>query len=146
MPGKNTKREYVEDGIYHVYNPGVDKREVFLDERDHLYFESLLKAYVTPDLPIQMSLDHPNYTYWPSKLAPHEVNVLAYCLMPNHYHLLLKQSSVDGVSKFMRRISTAYVSRFNRKYERSGTLFEGSFKSIYVEDFKYLIELSRIYS
>ena len=72
-----------------------------------------------------------------------EVDLLAFALMPNHIHILIKQGSRNGIIKFMRRLSTSYASYFNRKYKRIGTLFQSNYKAILVQSDEYLIHLSR---
>jgi putative transposase len=82
-------------------------------------------------------------TYWRSKLNKDEVEMICYCLMPNHFHFLLKQNSKDGITKFMRRISNAYVRYFNKRYNRVGALFQGKFKAALIKSDDYLLHLSR---
>jgi REP element-mobilizing transposase RayT len=70
------------------------------------------------------------------------VEVVSYCLNPNHYHLILKQLEDRGIEKFMQRLGTSHAMYFNKKYKRSGTLFQGPFKSIHIDSNEYLIYLS----
>lgn len=70
------------------------------------------------------------------------VEIIAYCLNPNHYHLLLKQTSEKGIEKFMQRIGNGYTKYFNTKNKRTGALFQGKFKSIHVDNNEYLLHLS----
>lgn len=70
------------------------------------------------------------------------VEIIAYCLNPNHYHLILKQVSERGIEKFMHKVSTGYTNYFNKKNERSGSLFQGPFKAIHVDSNEYLLYLS----
>ena len=95
------------------------------------------KDNITSDLPITHT------PYWRAKLDKGEVEIISFCLMPNHFHLLLKQNTKAGVTKFMRRISNAYVSYFNKKYERVGVLFQGKFKAANIDSDAYLLHLSR---
>ena len=148
MPGKNTVRHFTENGIYHVYNRGVEKRDTFLDDQDYAVFLHLLKYYLSPIDPNEV---HPlmkfqNFTVVrPRPLAniEKEVNLIAYCLMPNHFHLMLQQISVDGVTKLLRRVSTTYSMYFNKRYKRVGYLFQGKYKAVLVETDSYLLHLSR---
>jgi len=71
------------------------------------------------------------------------VHILAYCLMPNHFHIIVKENSEGGVAKFMQKLSTSYAMYFNSKYKRTGSLFEGKFKSIHVDTDGYLNYLFR---
>jgi putative transposase len=148
MPNRNTIRRFTENGIYHVYNRGVEKREIFLDEQDYAVFLHLLKYYLSPIDPkvVHPLIEFQNFTVVrPRPLAniEKEVNLIAYCLMPNHFHLILQQISVDGVTKLMRRIATTYSMYFNKRYKRVGYLFQGRYKAVLVETDSYLLHLSR---
>ena len=148
MPSKNRVKQYVEGGHYHVYNRGVEKRRIFLDDQDYRVFLHLLKYYLSAT---ELSDEHPLKEitgFVPVKLRPIEplynkVELLCYCLMPNHFHLLLKQISKDGMEKLMRRLSTTYAMYFNRRYDRVGTLFQGRYKAVLVDTDEHLLHLSR---
>lgn len=115
-------------GIYHLYNRGNDKRDIFLDNADrHRFCANLLEFNdLTPALnQYYKSL----YEVQPRKKV---VEILAYCLMTNHYHLLVRQIVDGGTTLFMRKLGTGYTMYFNKKYERSGSLFQGKFKSVEV--------------
>ena len=148
MPQKNTVKTFTENGIYHTYNRGVEKRNIFLDEQDYAVFLHLLKFYLSPTDPKQV---HPFIEFQKFKVVrprplenlEKEVNLIAFCLMPNHFHLLLKQISIDGMTKLLRRILTTYSMYFNRRYKRVGHLFQGPYKAILVQDDSYLLHLSR---
>lgn len=142
MPHRNTVRFYIPGGYYHVYNRGVEKRDIFLDRSDYTHFLKLIESYLVPKLPPSDKLVR-DTTYWRSTLADGEVTLLCFCLMSNHFHLILKQKNEDGITKFMRRISNAYVRYFNKKYERVGGLFQGKFKSVLIDNESYLLHLSR---
>ncbi len=70
------------------------------------------------------------------------VNIIAYCLNPNHYHFILEQKEDEGIKIFMHKIGTGYTNYFNKKYDRTGSLFQGRFKATYVDSNKYLLHLS----
>jgi len=129
MPAKNSVKQFVENGYYHIYNRGVEKRNIFLDENDYTVFLHYLKKYLSPGSD-------------PHSLAK-EVNLLSFCLMPNHFHLLAKQITRDGMTKLIRAICTNYVMYFNKRYERVGTLFQGKYKAVLVNNDTYLLHLSR---
>lgn len=144
MPSKYVIKEYVSQGIYHVYNRGVEKRKIFLDDGDYKYFLWLIKEFLKPRSsstglgPAQgptLGREKPNFS--------EEIEILAYCLMPNHFHLLIRQKEVDSMSRFMKSLGTNYSMRFNRKYERVGSLFQGNYKAILVEGDGYLLHLTR---
>lgn len=124
---------------YHLYNRGTDKRVIFLDDEDHDRFVSLLYL-CNSGIPIHRS-DHPAATLRRLFLIDREttlVDIGAYCLMPNHFHILLREYSEGGVSLFMKKLLTAYAMYFNKKYERIGTLFEGPFRSRHIGRDEYL--------
>lgn len=144
MPSKYIIKQSTENGIYHVYNRGVEKRDIFCDDHDYKYFLYLLKSYLTPMKertgldPAQgptLQREKPDYS--------NEIELMAYCLMSNHFHLLLKQMNKDSMSKFMKSVGTNYSMYFNRKYNRVGGLFQGNYKGILVENDDYLLHLSR---
>lgn len=152
MPAKNRIKPYVENGYYHVYNRGVEKRKIFLDDQDYRVFLHLLKTYLSP--PKKNAL-HPLAEvskFKPVRVRPipnfHEkITLLAYCLLPNHFHLLLHQQPREGMQKMMRSLCTTYAMYFNRKYERTGSLFQDIYKAAWVGEGDtgdaYLLQLSR---
>jgi len=107
-------------GYYHIINRGVEQRVVFKEADDYEYFEELMCFY----------------------MQSHGVTLHNYCLMPNHYHLLI-ETSTDNLSKFMRQLNMNYAIYFNKKYKRVGHLWQGRFKSWYVTDEAYLYTLMR---
>jgi len=128
------------DSLYHIYNRGADKREIFLDETDCLRF--MRNLYDFNDVrPFEKGTD------FGLKIKEKErellVDILCYCLMPNHFHLILRQRQDDGITRFMRKIGTGYGLYFNIKNERSGVLFQGRFKGKHIENDEYFIHLSR---
>ncbi len=135
VPAKNTIRTFIENGYYHVYNRGVEKREIFIDDRDYRMFLYFLKYYLEPP--------HPDDISQRRRSLFNQVQLLAFCLMPNHFHLLVKQQSADSITKLLRAISTSYVGYFNRRYKRIGGLFQGKYKAALVESDEYLLHLSR---
>lgn len=148
MPQKNTVKTFTENGIYHAYNRGVEKRDIFIDEQDYAVFLHLLKYYLSP---LEVKNVHPLLEFQNfSIVRPHplaniekEVELIAFCLMPNHFHLLLKQISIDGMTKLLRRILTTYSMYFNKRYKRVGHLFQGPYKAVLVQNDSYLLHLSR---
>lgn len=131
MPAKNSLKQFVENGYYHLYNRGVEKRTIFQDDQDYHVFQKYLKDYLGTE---KGTDPHP---------ISKEVDLLAFCLMPNHYHLLVKQNSISGITKLIRAVCTNYSMYFNKKYDRVGTLFQGRYKAILVENDRYLLHLSR---
>ena len=150
MPSKNSIKVYVDDSYYHIYNRGVEKRIIFQDEQDYKVFLSYLKEYLSPvknhnDLITIVTLQ--GQSFKAVKRQPKnyhlKVNLLAYCLMPNHYHLLIHQKDKQLIEKFMRSLSTRYSQYFNKKYKRVGPLFQGRYKAVLVKNEEYLLHLSR---
>lgn len=138
MPPKNAVKTYVENGYYHAYNRGVEKRNIFMDHQDYVVFLSFLKRYLTEQND-QIYKVRPRYRIDLFE----EIELICYCLMPNHFHLLIKQSSSNSITNFMRALMNSYVSYFNKKYQRTGTLFEGKYKAVLVENEPQLLHLTR---
>src|SRR3989338_4689687 len=114
--------------FYHVINRGVEKRDVFLEEGDFIRF--IHDMYVFNDV-----RSAPNYIVKERQHVRQRkmlVHVHAYCLMKNHYHLLLSPNTENGISAFMQKLNMGYSKYFNDKYERSGVLWQGIFKKIHV--------------
>lgn len=146
MPSKNTIRVFIRDGIYHIYNRGVEKREIFLDEQDYKMFLYFLKRYLLPlDDPLWRSDLHKEWNPDPRWRSDLHSQIQLWCdsLMPNHFHLLLKQLAERAIAEFMRRISNSYTRYFNEKYKRVGVLFQSRYKAVLVENEFYLLHLSR---
>lgn len=135
MPSKYALKTYIENGIYHVYNRGVEKRRIFEDEQDYTVFLHYLKRYLTEP-------ENKIYVRWKVELNQ-KIKLLAYCLMDNHFHLLLQQVPKDALTSFIRCQTNAYTRYFNQKYKRVGPLFQGRFKAVLVDRDNYLVHLSR---
>lgn len=123
---------------YHVYNRGNSKQKIFLDKKDYDRFLKL----------IFLCNSHKNINFrdlfedaddvFIFDRGDTLVDIGAYCLMPNHFHLLVKEKGEGNTSIFMQKLATAYVMYFNKKYDRTGSLFEGKFKSKHVDSDRYL--------
>lgn len=137
------------DGIYHVFNRGIERRPVFTSEKEYQRAVDLLQYYRYLKPPVRFSYSK-NKLYSERindqkllALSEKAVDIIAYCLMPNHFHFLLRQKSSDGISKFLSNFTNAYVKYFNIKHGRTGPLFEGPFKAVYIESDEQLIHVSR---
>jgi putative transposase len=131
--------------FYHTLNRGVEKRDLFLDKQDHLRF--------IHDLYELNNEDRVETTFSIFKKDPGLANVadrkqrkllvdiLAFCLMPNHYHLLLSPRVKNGISKFMAKINIGYAKYFNQKYERTGALFQGRYKKVLISENTHFLHL-----
>src|SRR3989339_156278 len=118
MPAINSLKKYVQGGIYHVYNRGNRKSEIFLAAQDYDIFCYLLERYLLP-CPVSMRC----------KSYSNQIKVHAFCLMPNHFHLLLEQIQERAISSFMHGLCLSYSMIFNKRYEKVGRLFQGVYKA-----------------
>lgn len=124
--------------IYHVFNRGVDKRNIFLDQNDVERFFQSMQIFNSTQL--TGSLYEENFRH--DKTRKPLVKFVAYNLLSNHFHFILKQVEEDGISKFMKRLQGGYSWYFNNKYKRSGSLFQGPFKSLHLDSNEYLLHVS----
>jgi putative transposase len=130
--------------FYHIYNRGVDKKVVFCDNADYERFIFLLFLAngVVPvnirDLrKVRKDLDKGS-TFVDIERGETLVDIGAYCLMPNHFHLLIHEKTDGGITKFLHKLTTGYTMYFNKKYDRVGPLFQGTFKSEHADSDEYL--------
>ena len=138
------KPQFTENQIYHIYNRGVEKRNEFLNEKDYFRFIHNLFEFNDEDPVLNV-----NY-YLTSKSTgvkqrkkPRKllVEILIFTLMPNHFHLLLRQKKEGGIIKFMQKLGTGYAGYFNKKYDRVGGLFQGRFKAVLINQDSHFIHL-----
>lgn len=122
---------------YHIYNRGNSKQKIFHDKEDYAHFSGLLYACNQKENFKVDNLRKGQSLFEVEKLSK-LVGIGAYCLMPNHFHLLVTQGDNGNISKFMQKLSTAYVMYYNKKYKRTGGLFEGKFKSQHANIDRYL--------
>lgn len=121
---------------YHIYNRGTDKRVIFIDEEDRQRFSDLMylcnseKSIVFRDIPIGEA-----YVF---ERGDTLVDIGVYCLMQNHFHILVRERVGNGTSLFMQKLLTAYSMYFNTKYKRSGGLYEGPFRATHANTDEYL--------
>jgi len=139
------KRVGFENGsFYHVYNRGVDKRRIFMDDQDYSYFLYELGEFNKPAHSTNLIRTLNKNVKGPtSHINGEYADVCCYVLMPNHYHLILRQLKDNGISKLIQKLGTGYTMFFNKKYERKGVLFEGKYKVKPVDSDEYLMHLSR---
>lgn len=125
------KIKFTEGEHYHVFNRGVDKREIFKSQEDLYYF--FKRLIDLNNIVVGTSFNSKRFRKSGEVVIDNEnikmVSIVAYCLLPNHFHLVLKQESEGGISKFMQKLGTSYTMYFNKKYNRSGSLFQGKFKA-----------------
>lgn len=144
------KTIFATNEVYHVYNRGVEKRPIFLQKRDYDRFLSLLEYYRFTNCPIKFSYFKLQTAEGKQRILTNLnreskklVDILAFCLMPNHFHLLLKQLNENGISKFMAKITNGFSHYFNTKYDRTGHLFQGNFGAIYIASDEQYMHVSR---
>ena len=134
--------------IYHVYNRGVEKRDVFMERDD--YFRFVHDLFEFNDLNPAPNLAHhlakqaqSKEVGLPKGRGPRKflVEILAFCLMPNHFHIMLRQKMDKGVTEFMRKLGTGYTNYFNQKYNRVGSLFQGKYKRVHINQESHFIHL-----
>jgi len=134
------KTPLLKNEYYHLYNRGVDKRTIFLEERDYRRFIVLLYL-CNSDQAVNIRNYFNKGLSFVELLSVEKgqsiVDIGAYCLMPNHFHLLVRGKEDDGITKFMKKVSTGYSMYFNNKHERSGSLFEGAFKAKHIDNTAY---------
>jgi putative transposase len=151
VPSRNIVKEYEAGGCYHIYNRGVEKRVIFLDEMDYSVYISYLSTYLSPPIDPESDLQGSALKVLQENRSPSripknyfgEIKLLAYCLMPNHFHLMVTQESEHGIDQFMRSVSTKYVRYFNTKYKRVGPLFQSTYKAVRVESEYQYVYLSK---
>lgn len=145
------KIEFVKNEYYHIYNRGVDKRETFLAAKDYEKFLNGLRdfnnlSYYPERKRVLMSSTSTfelNFKELDHFLDEQErvVDIISYSLIPNHFHLVLRQLQDEGVSNFMHKLGTSHTNYFNKAYNRSGSLFQGPYKAIHIDSEEYLLWL-----
>jgi len=153
------KEIFANGQFYHIFNRGVDKRAVFLEDYDFARFFQGMHEFNVID-PIGSLYENSfrkkdkkqsgcpaSKPVWTGQVELSEerkslVNIVCRCLNPNHYHFILEQVAEKGIEKFMHRQGTGYTKYFNLKYERSGSLFQGEYKAVHIDSNEYLLHLS----
>lgn len=150
MPARNVVKQYEPDTMYHVYNRGNNKRQIFFDQQDFTVFLSFFKfallsdeSYKAKDT-VDKSLisEAAQFNIRRLRLSG-KLELVSFCLLPNHFHLQLYQHEADAISKLMRSVMTGYVMYFNKRYKTSGGLFQGVYKAKKVSDDSYWQHISR---
>lgn len=136
MPIRNVSKEQAPDSYYHIYARGANKQKLYIEATDYKHFLSLFERYLSSKQAISKTGEpYPHYK--------DKVQLLAYCLMSNHFHLLVYQQQVPYLEKFMRSLMTSYSRYFNLKYKRTGPLFESRYKAVRLDNDSYLQHISR---
>lgn len=138
------KIQFENNNFYHIYNRGTEKRNVFLNDADYYRFIHYLYEFNNANFNHNLSRNiDGGLALLNSKSKNSLVEITAFCLMPNHFHLILRQLQENGIAQFMQKLGTGYTMYFNKKNKRSGSLFQGTFKAIQIENDEYLTHLSR---
>lgn len=146
---KHRKIVFRNEYFYHIFNRGIEKRVTFSNRRNYLRMLELLKFYSFKVVPlrysrfIELPKDKQQQIYLKMVESGKLVDIISFCLMPNHFHILLKQLHENGIKIFVSNISNSYTKYFNIKNSRQGPLFQGTFKAVLVEDDNQLIHLVR---
>ena len=133
--------EFSVSEYYHLYNRGIEKRKIFTNTNE--YFRFLILLYLcNNDTKVDIG-DHLRQGLTLSEIFQIDigkelVSIGCYCLMPNHFHMLIKEKTEGGISLFMQKLQTAYTMYFNKKNDRSGSLFQGTFKAKHINKDTYL--------
>ncbi len=140
----------VKDEIYHVFNRSVGKLPIFLSRRDYERAIEVFKFYLHNKPPLRFSYynrltDDQKRKLSEEIIQSHEkvVEIICFCLMPNHFHFLLKSLTEDGIKQFISNFQNSYAKYFNTKTNRNGTLFQQNFKAVRIESDEQLIHVSR---
>ena len=136
MPRRNVVKQDAPDSFQHVYARGHSRHKIFIDEEDYITFLKLLERYLSADEARDpYGVPYPNFY--------NKLELLAYVLMPNHFHLLVYQHQMHAMAQFMQSLLTSYSRYFNKKYKRSGSLFESRYKASMINEEAYLEHISR---
>ena len=136
MPRRNVMRLDAPESYYHVYARGNSKHRIFIDEQDFITFLQILERYLSPEEAKNVNgVSYPNFY--------NKVDLIAYCLMPNHFHLFFFQRHQHQLTSVMQSIMTSYSRYFNKKYKRTGPLFESRYRASMITDDAYLQHITR---
>jgi len=147
MPSRFTP--LVTNYYYHVFNRGVNKQSIFEGIRSYKRFTNIIRFYNFVDYPLRFSkfllLSRDQRREIWNRLAGTKtyIDIISYCLMPNHFHILLKQNQDGGISKFLSVIQNSYTKYTNTKNERIGPLLQGQFKAVKIDSEEQLLHISR---
>lgn len=135
------KIKFTNNEFYHIYNRGVDKRDIFLDNHDFNRFLQSMDEF-NSKRPVGSLFENSFKKTQLSNPVAKLVDIVCFCLNPNHYHMVLRQCVDIGISEFMKRLGTGFAQYFNFKNKRSGVLFQGNFKAKHIDSNEYLLHVS----
>jgi REP element-mobilizing transposase RayT len=134
MPAKNTLRNFQSNNYYHIYHRGNNQQAIFKDLQDYHVFTDYLNKYLSPKNskePLLINNFH------------QDISLHAYCLLSNHYHLLLYQQTKNAISSFMQSLNTKYALYFKAKYKYQGTPFQGRYRAVHIESNDQLLYVTK---
>jgi len=129
-------KDFARNEIFHIYNRGVGKMNIFLNEEDYILFLSRLKENLFPKSIKKQSL---NFSDRRKTLPPNSFDLISYCLMPNHFHMLIQQKTDLPITQLILKVCTGYSKYFNKKYDRVGSVFQDRFKSVRIKKNEQLL-------
>lgn len=136
MPSRNIIKAYAPESYYHVYVRGANKQKIFLEAADYNYFYKLLSRYLSVEHKVSTTgVAYPHFR--------NRIKLLSYCLMTNHFHLLVYQYDQVDLPAFMKSLMTSYSRYFNLKYKRTGPVFESRYKAVRIVNDQYLQHITR---
>lgn len=145
MPGRLLP--LVTNEIYHVYNRGINHQPTFTNKREYDRAVQTIKFYKFADLTLRLSkfllLEQNRQKEIAEGFGNSLVEILSFCLMPNHFHFLLKQKEDGGIAKFISKFLNSYTRYFNTVNQRDGSLFLNQFKAVRIETDEQLVHISR---
>lgn len=139
------KIKFTNGEYYHIFNRGVEKRDIFSNRSDlDRFFQSMVEfnTFYPIGSIYEASFRKNDQTSNLVTRTGRLVSFICYCLNPNHYHFILQQLAERGIEKLMHRLGLGYTNYFNKKYQRSGSLFQGTFKANHIDSNDYLLYLS----
>lgn len=135
---------FVNGSYYHIYNRGVEKRDIFINKWDYLRFLETINFYRYSPQPMKLSDFRRGLVRLKKNESKKEIiRIFSYCLMPNHFHVLAQQLVDGGITTYLRKSINSYTRYFNTKYDRIGPLFQGTFKARLVETDEYILQVSK---
>lgn len=133
---------FVNQSYYHIFNRGINRQPIFSNDRDYQRFLATLNYYQFSGPKSRFST-HQRFRLKDFSNNPKIIEIIAFCLMPNHFHLLLRQLKDNGIVEFISKVLNSYTKYYNAKHRRSGSLLEGEFKAVLIETDEQLIHVSR---
>ena len=154
MPSKNSRKQYLPESYYHIYNRGVERRKIFYSAQDYSVFLSYIKEYLTPknekEILAKLTDSSTKSVEKDSLLRSlrmnnfsNDIQLIAYCLMPNHFHFLMYQKTESAIDTFMNSFGSRYTRYVNKNRKRVGTLYQDVYKSVLISSEEQLLHLTR---